>query len=210
MVSSEFTIDESNVVSEYIKSLSYPLLILPEVSNRVKAALCDREIIPISGVMIWRSNKFEKDLKYYLLLYLNSSIPSFYFNKYIINRSSLTTHLDSTYLERIPIPETNNLELYEDLCELVLLLYHSNEDSSKLQNIIRTMKVVIDALFINNIFKMGVNLEYHLSDILKNKIEKIQDVFSIVEQIESNTAFQSNLYLLKSSKEYITITHYTA
>lgn len=211
VVVSKSTIDRSEIVMKYQRSLSYPLLIVPEVSNTVKAALCESDVIPLSGVMIWRPNLSGSKMKYYLLLYLNSSVVSFFYSKYIINKSTLTTHLDSTYLERIPIPITKNMELYSAICKMILYLHKESEEPLQLKYSEFLMNQVVDPLFFNLVFRMGLNLEdYLLSIFPTNEVYSKDLIISIKDNITSNQTYQDALDIIRSSQQYKLIKNYKA
>lgn len=118
-IKSDLMVKRNQQVMNYVSSLKYPLLILPEISNYVKASICEKGVIPISGVMIWEPYSDMKGLKEILLILLNSGTISYYFHNYILNKSKLTTHLDSTYLERLPFNLPNNFKLYENLAKIM-------------------------------------------------------------------------------------------
>ncbi|MBW9220270.1 hypothetical protein KKP89_02445 [Methanothermococcus sp. SCGC AD-155-N22] len=147
-----YYIEKNKNVETYMKSLNYPVIILPEVSSSVQAVIINK-LLPISGVEIWKPEK--KDLnKKYLLIILNSTLLTYYYNTYIINRSELTTHLDSTYLERLPFIIQNNQQPFITLADYLLFLNATEDRRKKEKELINFIdRQIIDSLVYELYFK---------------------------------------------------------
>ncbi len=178
----DLKIEKNKNVEKYIGSLKYPLIILPEISNSTKASLCREDCVPISGVVIWSPNENAQAIKFfnsYLLLLLNSKLFAFYFNKYIINRSYLTTHLDSTYLERLPVKPIKNVKIFAHLSKFLLYLHEKIAQNSELIDFYKNeiMNPIIYSLYFFNPLE---------SDILIKKIESLVDYRIKIDETEGH------------------------
>ncbi|MGC9086946.1 MAG: Eco57I restriction-modification methylase domain-containing protein, partial [Thermoproteota archaeon] len=206
-----YYIKKNKNVEAYVRSLSYPILILPEVSGSVQATIINDKILPISGVEIWEP-KYNNLNKKYLLIILNSRLLTYYYYKYIINCSELTTHLDSTYLERLPFMVQDNQQPFIILCDYMLFLNATEERRTAEKELIEFIdKQIIDSLVYELYFKekfeqdgIKTNLlelvEPYLKDIsnLSSEEQKLQIIKKVVEKIENDKKIMEQIEKIKS------------
>lgn len=206
----DLKIEMNNNVEKYIANLKYPLIILPEVSNSTKASLCRKDCVPISGVVIWSPNEKARQIQFfnsYLLLLSNSKVFAFYFNKYIINRSYLTTHLDSTYLERLPVKPIKNVRIFLYLAKYLLFLNKDRSQNAKLILFYKNeiMNLIIYSLYFFESIKT-YDLIRKLEDLIYFKfnnsdVEKLDDLKDLMKKLQENEEISKIFKLVKNQED---------
>lgn len=194
----DLKIEKNEKVEKYIASLKYPLIILPEISNSTKASLCQKDCVPISGVVIWSPNENAQTISFfnsYLLLLLNSRVFAFYFNKYIINRSHLTTHLDSTYLERLPVKSINNVKIFAYLSKFLLFLHEKRTQNSELIDFYKN-EIVNPIIFSLYFFESTktydiirrmegfINFKFDMKNLAAKNLDNLKELKKVLEANE--------------------------
>lgn len=149
-----YYIEKNENVKLYFRSLEYPALVLPEISGFIQATIISNgKVLPISGVEIWEQKNKNLNKKY-ILVVLNSKLLSYYYHTYIINCSELTTHLNSTYLERLPFTLRDNQQPFIILADHMLFLNATEERRNKEKELIEFIdKHIIDSLVYELYFK---------------------------------------------------------